>query len=111
VSDFWGVAQHCPLQIGMVERVIRTLKEECIHCQRFDSIQHVSRGISDWISFSDHRRSHQALDMTSPEAAALAAHPCRFRRSIQMSLAPAVTETVRYGTSVRSLRLQHCLKL
>ncbi|MFC3059964.1 hypothetical protein [Paenirhodobacter populi] len=27
----------------MVERVIRTLKEQCVHRQRFDSIQHATR--------------------------------------------------------------------
>ncbi|RWR26343.1 transposase [Sinirhodobacter populi] len=28
-----------PQQNGMVERVIRTLKEQCVHRQRFDSVQ------------------------------------------------------------------------
>ncbi len=58
----------------MAERVIRTLKEQCIHRQRFDSIQHATRAIDDWISFYNHRRPHQALDMKTPdEAFALAA--------------------------------------
>ena len=56
------------------ERLIRTLKEHCIHRQRFDSIQHATRAIGDWISFYNHRRPHQALDMKTPaEAFALAA--------------------------------------
>jgi transposase InsO family protein len=56
------------------ERVIRTLKEQCIHRQRFDSIQHATRAIGDWISFYNNRRPHQALDMKTPaEAFALAA--------------------------------------
>jgi putative transposase len=50
----------------MVERVIRTIKEQCIHRQRFDSIQHATRAISDWISFYNHRRPHQALEMKTP---------------------------------------------
>ncbi|MFD1807274.1 integrase core domain-containing protein [Gemmobacter lanyuensis] len=50
----------------MVERVIRTLKEQCIHRQRFDSIQHATRAIGDWISFYNNRRPHQALDMKTP---------------------------------------------
>ncbi|WP_205029886.1 integrase core domain-containing protein [Cereibacter sphaeroides] len=58
----------------MVERVIRTLKEHCIHRQRFDSIQHATRAIGDWIAFYNHRRPHQAPDMKTPaEAFALAA--------------------------------------
>ena len=45
------ITPHCPQQNGMVERVIRSLKEQCIHRQRFDSIQHATRAIGDWISF------------------------------------------------------------
>jgi putative transposase len=68
------ITPHCPQQNGMVERVIRTLKEQCIHRQRFDSIQHATRAIGDWISFYNHRRPHQALDMKTPaEAFAVAA--------------------------------------
>ena len=68
------ITPHCPQQNGMVERVIRTLKEQCIHRQRFDSIQHATRAIGDWISFYNNRRPHQALDMKTPaEAFALAA--------------------------------------
>ncbi|WP_434063299.1 integrase core domain-containing protein [Gemmobacter denitrificans] len=38
------------------------------------TIQHASRAIGDWISFYNHRRPHQALDMKTPaEAFALAA--------------------------------------
>ena len=58
----------------MVEPVIGTLKEQCIHRQRFDGIQHATRAIGDGISFYNHRRPHQALDMKTPaEAFALAA--------------------------------------
>ncbi|MCU9952233.1 MULTISPECIES: integrase core domain-containing protein [Burkholderia] len=41
----------------MVERVIRTLKEQCVHRHRFEILQHVSRVIADWIQFN-HRRPH-----------------------------------------------------
>lgn len=37
------ITPHCPQQNGMVERVIQTLKEQCIHRQRYDSIQHAIR--------------------------------------------------------------------
>ena len=68
------ITPHCPQQNGMVERVIRTLKEQCIHRHRFESIQHANRVIGDWISFYNHRRPHQALAMRTPvEAFRLAA--------------------------------------
>ena len=70
------ITPHCPQQNGMVERVIRTLKEQCIHRHRFESIQHVTRVIGDWISFYNNRRPHQALARRKPaEAFRLAAKP------------------------------------
>ena len=60
------ITPHCPEQNGMVERVIRSLKEQCIHRQRFETLQHASRVISDWIHFYNHRRPHQALAMETP---------------------------------------------
>jgi len=68
------ITPHCPQQNGMVERVIRSLKEQCVHRHRFESLQHASRVINDWISFYNHQRPHQALKMKTPaEAFALAA--------------------------------------
>lgn len=40
------ITPHCPEQNGMVERVIRTLKEQCIHRHRFETLQHAARVIS-----------------------------------------------------------------
>ena len=37
------ITPHCPQQNGMVERVIRTLEEQCIYRQRFDSIRQATR--------------------------------------------------------------------
>lgn len=68
------ITPHCPQQNGMVERVIRTLKEQCAHRHRFESQQHAVRVIGDWIQFYNHRRPHQALGMKTPaQAYALAA--------------------------------------
>lgn len=68
------ITPHCPQQNGMVERVIRTLKEQCVHRHRFESHQHATRVVGDWIQFYNHRRPHQALGMKTPaEAYALAA--------------------------------------
>ena len=68
------ITPHCPQQNGMMERLIRSLKEQCVHRQRFESLAHASRAIGDWIQFYNHRRPHQALDMRTPtEAFKLAA--------------------------------------
>lgn len=68
------ITPHCPQQNGMVERLIRTLKEQCVHRHRFESVQHASRIIADWILFYNTQRPHQALKMKTPaEAYALAA--------------------------------------
>ena len=55
-----------PEQNGMVERVIRTLKEQCAHRHRFETLQHDSRVMGDWISLYNHKRPHQALGMKTP---------------------------------------------
>lgn len=68
------ITPHCPKQNGMVERLIRSLKEQCIHRHRFESQQHAMRVIGDWVQFYNNRRPHQALGMRTPaEAYALAA--------------------------------------
>jgi putative transposase len=68
------ITPHCPQQNGMIERVIWTLKEQCVHRHRFETLQHASRVIGDWIGFYNTRRPHQALGMKTPaEAFALAA--------------------------------------
>ncbi|WP_198666034.1 integrase core domain-containing protein [Tropicimonas sp. IMCC34043] len=63
------ITLHCPRQNGMVERVIRTLKEQRIHRHRFESIRHATRINGDWISFLNNRRPHQALAMRRPARA------------------------------------------
>jgi Integrase core domain len=50
----------------MIERVIRTLKEQCVHRHRFETQQHASRVIGEWIRFYNIQRPHQALGMNPP---------------------------------------------
>ena len=68
------ITPYSPEQNGMVERVIRMLKGQCVHRHRFETLQHASRVICDWIGLYNHRRPHQALNMRTPaETFALAA--------------------------------------
>ncbi|SFE23809.1 integrase core domain-containing protein, partial [Roseivivax sediminis] len=62
------ITPHCPQQNGMMERLIRSLKEQCVHRQRFESLAHASRAIGYWIAFYNTRRPHQALGMKTPAA-------------------------------------------
>lgn len=41
------IQPHCPQQNGMVERLIRSIKEQCVHRHRFESIPHANRVIGD----------------------------------------------------------------
>ena len=62
------------VKVGIVERVICTIKEKFAHRHRFESLQHASRVLGDWIRFYNQQRPHQALNMKTPaEAYALAA--------------------------------------
>jgi putative transposase len=46
------ITPYSQVQNGMVGRVIRTLKDKCVHRHRFESLQHASRVIGDWIAVS-----------------------------------------------------------
>jgi putative transposase len=63
------ITPHCPEQNGLVERVIRTIKEQCVHRQRFETLQHAFRVLGDWIGFYNQKCPHQALRMKTPNQA------------------------------------------
>lgn len=63
------ITPHCPQQNGLVERVIRTPKEQCVHRHRFESQTHAMRVIGDWIALYNNRRPHRALGMITPARA------------------------------------------
>lgn len=63
------ITPHCPQQNGMMERLIRSLKEQCVHRRRFESLAHANRAVGDWIQFYNHKRPHQALAMKTPAEA------------------------------------------
>lgn len=53
-------------RVQALERVIRTLKEQCVHRHRLESLQYASRVIADWIGFYNNQRPHLALGMKTP---------------------------------------------
>ncbi|WP_281281088.1 integrase core domain-containing protein [Peristeroidobacter soli] len=63
------ITPHSPEQNGMVWRVIRTLKDYCMHRHRFETLQHASRVIRDWICFHENCRPHQSLGVRTPAEA------------------------------------------
>lgn len=68
------ITPHTPEQNGLMERFIRSLKDQCVHRHRFESLAHAMRVIGDWIRFYNDERPHQALNMKTPaQAYALAA--------------------------------------
>lgn len=60
------ITPHCPGQNGMIERVIRTLEEQCTHRHRFETLQHACRACGAWIGFYKTRRPYQASGMKTP---------------------------------------------
>ncbi len=67
----YGITQefiqpHTPQQNGMVERLIRTIKEQCIWLHRFNSIDEANQVLGRWIDWYNQHRPHQALGMKTP---------------------------------------------
>lgn len=63
------ITPHCPQRNGLVERVIRTIKEQCVHRHRLESQQRAMRVIGDWIGFYNSWRLHQAPGVKTPDEA------------------------------------------
>lgn len=68
------IQPHTPQQNGMVERLIRTIKEQCLWMHNFSSLPEARNAIGKWLEFYNNERPHQALKMKTPaEVKALAA--------------------------------------
>lgn len=55
-----------PTGNAVAERVIRTLKEEVLWVQDFDTVEDVRRAVESWIPLYNDRRPHQALKFSTP---------------------------------------------
>lgn len=60
------ITPYTPEQNGVVERVIRTLKEECIWLHRFESIEEAERAINRWVEEYNTERPHEKLSWQTP---------------------------------------------
>jgi putative transposase len=62
------ITPHSPQDNGMVKRLIRTMKEQCLFRHRFETQQqHAACIRSDWIQFYKTRWLRQALRMRSAQ--------------------------------------------
>jgi putative transposase len=60
------ITPYTPEQNGVVERFMRTMKEECIWLHTFSSFSEAKRIIEDWIREYNTDRPHQELGYNSP---------------------------------------------
>ncbi|MBP6116402.1 MAG: transposase [Neisseriaceae bacterium] len=60
------IRPHTPQQNGMVERLIRTVKEQCLWLHNFKSLSAARLALGRWFQFYNHERPHQALKMKVP---------------------------------------------
>jgi putative transposase len=60
------IRPHTPQQNGMVERLIRTVKEQCLWLHRFENIDEARQALRAWFRYYNEQRPHQALGMKTP---------------------------------------------
>lgn len=67
----WNVRQeyitpYTPEQNGLVERLFKSLKDECLWRYNFVSILEAQQAIQKWVNYYNNDRPHRALNMLSP---------------------------------------------
>ncbi len=60
------ITPYTPQQNGLIERFFRSLKEECVWQQQFDSFEEARQRINTWMRWYNEERPHQALRYQSP---------------------------------------------
>jgi putative transposase len=60
------ITPYTPEQNGMIERFVRSLKEECVWQHTFQTFEEARRIIRDWVEWYNQERPHQALGYRSP---------------------------------------------
>jgi putative transposase len=61
------ITPYTPEENGMVERFIRSFKEECVWVNRFESIEEAREKITRWVEWYNTQRPHQALKYKTPK--------------------------------------------
>jgi transposase InsO family protein len=51
----------------LIERWFRSLKEECVWLENFESSEQAKAAVAGWIRFYNSERPHQSLEYMSPE--------------------------------------------
>ena len=65
INDVVTAVRH-PQSCGRLERFHRTIKEECIWLEEWESIEDLGRGVAEYIRYYNHRRIHSALGYRAP---------------------------------------------
>lgn len=60
------IRPHTPQQNGMVERLIRSVKEQCLWLHNFTSLDEARQALRKWFRYYNEQRPHQALGMKTP---------------------------------------------
>ena len=60
------IRPHAPQQNGMVERLIRTVKEQCLWLHNFQTLDEARQTLRAWFKYYNEQRPHQALGMKTP---------------------------------------------
>ncbi len=61
------ITPYTPEENGLVERFIRSFKEECVWLHTFESMAQAQAEISNWVEWYNTDRPHQALGYKTPE--------------------------------------------
>src|SRR5690554_4868934 len=60
------IRPHTPQQNGLVVRLIRTVKEQCLWLHQFESLDEARQILRSWFKYYNEQRPHQAFGMKSP---------------------------------------------
>ena len=60
------IRPYTPQQNGMVERLIRSVKEQCLWLHNFASLEEARQALGAWFRYYNEQRPHQALGMKTP---------------------------------------------